>query len=189
VPGGPYVITPRIGSGGTYTPGDYNVTLVPGQLAVLPAPLAIQAEDQNRRFGAPNPPFSASYSGFRLGETPAALAGELLFDTPATSLSRPGTYPIVPFGQSGANYAITFLEGVLSVRPSLLGLPAGLADDAIIGLSRLGLNSLRLGIVNCLGEDIAAPSILALNAIGFQQPRNCSPSAADGEDGRKSSGE
>ncbi|MBX9906137.1 MAG: hypothetical protein K2Y31_17455 [Burkholderiales bacterium] len=56
-------------------------------------------------FGAPNPPFSASYAGFSLSETPAALSGTLLLSTPAAEASPAGLHAIDAAGLSSPNYA------------------------------------------------------------------------------------
>jgi hypothetical protein len=41
----------------------------------------------------------------------------LAFTTPATIASPPGGYAITPFGQTATNYAITYVDGVLTVTP------------------------------------------------------------------------
>ena len=48
---------------------NYTITYVNGQLAITPAPLQIAADDKARAFGAPNPPFTATATGFKLGQT------------------------------------------------------------------------------------------------------------------------
>ena len=94
---------------------NYTITYVNGQLAITPAPLQIAADDKARGFGAPNPPFTATATGFKLGQTVADLNGSLAFTTPATTTSPPGVYPIAPGGVSSGNYTITFVDGVLVV--------------------------------------------------------------------------
>jgi hypothetical protein len=85
-------------------------------LTVLPAPLNIRADDQLKLQGAVNPPLTASYSGFVLGETPADLAAPPILSTTATSASAPGYYPIAVSGASSSNYDITFVPGTLTVE-------------------------------------------------------------------------
>jgi hypothetical protein len=43
------------------------------------------------------------------------LGGTLAFATPATVASPPGSYAITPSGLTSSNYAITFVDGTLSV--------------------------------------------------------------------------
>lgn len=68
-----------------------------------------------REFGTPNPTFTAAYSGFVGGETPAVLAGTLGFSTTAVLTSPVGSYPVTPSGLSSPNYSITFTPGALKI--------------------------------------------------------------------------
>jgi hypothetical protein len=97
--------------------GNYAAVLsVAGNtLTITPAALTIRADDKSRPEGAPNPAFTATYSGLQLGDTPASLAGVLGFSTTATIGSPAGAYPINVSGQNSPNYAITYLPGVLTV--------------------------------------------------------------------------
>jgi hypothetical protein len=94
---------------------NYSIAYTDGTLTVTPAPLVVQANDASRRFGQPNPPFAATYSGFKAGDTPANLAGALVLATPATTASLPGAYPITPSGVTSGNYSISFVDGTLVV--------------------------------------------------------------------------
>ncbi len=97
--------------------GDANNSPATGDATIVisPVPLTITADSASRNYGAPNPPFTATYSGFVNGETPSVLQGTLVFSTPATAQSLPGTYPITPSGVVSSNYVITFVAGVLTV--------------------------------------------------------------------------
>jgi hypothetical protein len=98
--------------------GNYTITAInPGTLTINTAPLTVTANDAARQEGQANPPFSATYAGFKNGETPAALGGALAFATPATLASPPGPYAITPSGQTATNYTITYVDGVLTVTP------------------------------------------------------------------------
>ncbi|MBL8418211.1 MAG: autotransporter-associated beta strand repeat-containing protein, partial [Dechloromonas sp.] len=94
---------------------NYTIGYVNGGLTITPAPLTIKADNASRPVNTPNPPFTATYSGFVGGETPADVWGALQFSTPATVASPAGDYPITPFGQSSANYRITYVDGRLQV--------------------------------------------------------------------------
>jgi hypothetical protein len=106
---------------------NYTITYVNGQLAITPAPLTITADDKARPFGVPNPTFTATANGFKLGQTVANLNGSLAFATPATTTSPPGVYTITPGGISSGNYTITFVDGVLVV-----GQGAPPSDQALV---------------------------------------------------------
>ena len=94
---------------------NYTIGYVNGSLTITPAPLTITANDASRPVNTLNPQFSATYTGFVGGETPAMLNGVLAFATPATLTSPVGIYPITPYGQSSGNYTITYLDGDLTV--------------------------------------------------------------------------
>jgi hypothetical protein len=97
--------------------GNYTVNATATTTAnITPAPLVITANDASRPANTPNPPFSATYSGLVGGETPAVLNGVLAFSTPATQTSPVGIYPITPYGQSSGNYAISYVDGKLTIQ-------------------------------------------------------------------------
>jgi hypothetical protein len=128
----------------------YTITYANGQLTISPAPLTIAADDKTKIAGQANPPFTATSTGFKLGQTVADLTGVLSFTTPATSGSPAGSYPITPGGVSSTNYAITFLDGQLVVTgapvpPSALG-GAAAADDALITATRRSASSPTEGL-------------------------------------------
>ena len=103
----------------------FDVSLsAPLSFVVNPAPLTITANDATKILNAPNPAFTASYSGFVLGEGPGVLSGVLSCATTAVTNSPVGGYPITCSGQSSTNYAISYVAGTLHV----IFAPAGLVD-------------------------------------------------------------
>ena len=52
---------------------NYTISYVPGTLQVSPAPLTITANDATKVYGGRVPVYTASYSGFVNGDTPASL--------------------------------------------------------------------------------------------------------------------
>ncbi|MBV9190598.1 MAG: hypothetical protein JOZ85_08950 [Betaproteobacteria bacterium] len=93
------------------------------------------ADNQIRPQATPNPPLTVTYSGFQGGDTSASLGGTLAVTTPATILSPIGAYPITPSGLTSGNYAIVFVNGVLTVTagtvtPPLLSIPAAVGAVA-----------------------------------------------------------
>jgi hypothetical protein len=71
-------------------------------LTVGPAPLTVSANSQSRLFGAPNPGFKATISGFVNGDTAAVING-------APSC----TSAVAPYSPGG-NYAIACTQGTLA---------------------------------------------------------------------------
>ena len=105
--------------------GDYSVTgQTPGTLTVNPAPLTVTANAATKVYGQANPAFTASYSGFVLGQDPSALLGTLGFATAGTAASHVGSYPVTPNDLSSANYVITYAPGTLTVTPAPLTITA-----------------------------------------------------------------
>jgi hypothetical protein len=94
---------------------DYAASADTAALTVEPAPLTIAAENTSRGYGAANPTFTVTYSGFVNGETAAVLTGTLTCATSATTASAPGGYAISCSGPTATNYAITFADGTLTV--------------------------------------------------------------------------
>jgi hypothetical protein len=109
--GGPYAIS----QGTLAANSNYTMSYAGANLTITPAPLTIQADDKSRAAGVANPPFTGTYSGFQFGETPTVLTGALAFNTSATIASAPGVYAVTPFGQTSGNYAITYVNGALTV--------------------------------------------------------------------------
>jgi len=66
-----------------------SVTFAVGQ-----ASLTVTANNASKMYGAANPGFTPSYSGFANGDTAAVLTGSPSLTTTATAASVAGTYPI-----------------------------------------------------------------------------------------------
>ncbi len=107
---GVYPVTP-----GGLTSANYAINFVAGNLTIDKAPLTVTANNAVKILGAPNPTFSVSYSGFVLGQNSSVLGGTLTFTTPATQTSTVGNYPVTPSGLTSNNYAITYVNGTLSI--------------------------------------------------------------------------
>ncbi|AMV37877.1 choice-of-anchor Q domain-containing protein [Planctomyces sp. SH-PL62] len=86
-----------------------------GVLTVAPAPLTVVADDQVAAFGADPPALTARYFGFVNGDDPASLARPATLTTTAVAYSTPGRYPILASGAASPDYAITFVDGALTV--------------------------------------------------------------------------
>jgi hypothetical protein len=101
----------------------YAISYVDGTVSVTKATLTVTADDKTRTLGAPDPTFTAGYTGWVNGDTSAVLTGSPAFSTTATVASPIGTYPITPTAGTLAatNYNFTFVDGTLTVtaRPVL----------------------------------------------------------------------
>jgi hypothetical protein len=97
------------------TDGVYAVVSISRTLTVDKAALTITADDQQKFLLAVNPPLTATYTGFKLGETEAVLLTPLVLTTTAVTSSAKGSYPITASGATAANYSISFVDGSLRV--------------------------------------------------------------------------
>ena len=105
---------------------DYNSASSSVSLTVNKAVLTVTANNASRAYGAGNPTFSASYSGFVNGNTQAsATTGAPSLSTTATS-SAAGTYPITAAQGTLAatNYSFSFAPGTLTVNQAVLTVTA-----------------------------------------------------------------
>ena len=100
----------------------FSASSAAGPLSVAQAPLTVAANNVTRPYGAANPTFSANLSGFVNGDSDSLLTGLLNCGTTALTSSPVGAYPIACSGFSSPNYAISFVNGMLSVVPEATSL-------------------------------------------------------------------
>ncbi len=88
-------------------------------LTVNPALLTVTGDSATRAFGQPNPPLTATFSGFVNGETLATsgVTGVPTITTLADINSPVGDYPVTPTlgSLSAVNYSFQFVPGTLTV--------------------------------------------------------------------------
>jgi filamentous hemagglutinin family protein len=116
------------------------------------AKLVVKADDQSRAYGGSNPALSWTASGFVGGDTPALL-GDVHVTTTAARDSAPGSYAIVVSGSSPANYAVDYVNGVMTVarplqqfenvisnalNPALPGQPSVMGRDTNVWMELAG---------------------------------------------------
>jgi gliding motility-associated-like protein len=111
-------------TGGTFTPGNYHITYVAGNIVVSQVTLTITANNQSKTYGAANPALNVSYSGFVNGDNSASLTTKPAVVTTATVTSAAGTYPITASGAAIANYNIIYAPGTLTVNKAMLTITA-----------------------------------------------------------------
>lgn len=114
---------------------------VEATITVTQAPLTIRADNQSRRVGTANPTFTATYEGWANGDTTLAEAPSMT--TTATIDSEPGSYPIMVTGGSDPNYAITRIDGTLTVLPRDVPTITWNEPDAIVFGEELGEQQLN----------------------------------------------
>ena len=88
--------------------------------------------DASRYYGEPNPPFSATITGFVFGQDASVLSG-LTLSTVAKQFSPVGNYPITSSGGTAANYVIIRrIDGTLTINAR-----AGWTDPTTIPALRI----------------------------------------------------
>ena len=116
----------------TFTPTDTTSYLAGAKTVnvnVQKAPLSITADNKSMIKGAALPALSASCSGWVNGDSAAVLTGAVTLSTTASSSSAAGTYPIVASGATSPDYAMAYVNGVMTV------LPAGLVSVAVTSVT------------------------------------------------------
>ena len=88
---------------------EYTVT-------VNKAMLTITANDCSKREDEDNPELTVSYNGFKYDDDATALTTLPTVATTATKDSPVGTYPITVSGAASDNYAITYVNGTLTIE-------------------------------------------------------------------------
>lgn len=115
----------------SYLPITNSVTI-----NVQQAPVTVTVANTNKVYGQALPTFTASYSGFVLGEDTNSLASLATLTTAATQNSAAGTYPITASGAASQNYSFTFVAGTLTINQALSGgVVTSSANPALPGAS------------------------------------------------------
>jgi gliding motility-associated-like protein len=92
---------------------NYTITLADGDLDVTKAGVTITAADKQKTYGEANPTLTFTYTGLVNDDT--KVSTEPSISTTATTNSNVGTYPIELTGGADSNYAITLVNGTLTV--------------------------------------------------------------------------
>jgi hypothetical protein len=68
-----------------------------------------------------------TYNGFVTGQNSSVLSGTITYGGNSQGAVNAGTYTIIPSGQTSSNYAITYVNGTLTINP----LPITVVLDAL----------------------------------------------------------
>ena len=158
---------PTLAANGSYTVvvnNPFGSATNSAALTVMPATLTVSANNTNRIYGAVNPAFTASYTGFVNGDTMAVLSGLPSLTATATTTSAAGNYSIAAgLGSLAAtNYSFAFNNGTLTVSPATLTVSAN-NTNRLYGAANPTFTASYTGFVN--GDTVAvlsgAPSLTA----------------------------
>ncbi|MGM0945385.1 MAG: MBG domain-containing protein [Bacteroidota bacterium] len=135
---------------------NYAITLVNGTLTVGKKDLTITADDKQKTYGEANPILTFTYTGLVNGDT--KVATEPSISTTATASSNVGDYPITLTGGSDQNYAITLVDGMLTIGKKDLTITAE-DKQKIYGEANPTLTFTYTGLVNGDTKVATEPSI------------------------------
>jgi hypothetical protein len=128
--------------------GLYSVgTSHQASLNVARAALTITAADAVRTYGASLPSPVISAKGFVLGQGVSDLSGTLTETSNATQGGHVGHYALTPGGLTSANYAITYIPGVLSITPTPLSVVVD-PESKTYGMPLPAISATFTGLVN-----------------------------------------
>jgi len=148
----------------TFLPITTNVTI-----NVNPAPLTVAAQPQTITYGAGVPATTVSYSGFVNGDTSASLTTPPTVSSARSGVVNAGTYGgnYTASGAMDGNYAISYVNGSLTVNPAVLTVTAtgpGKTYGTALTAGTSTANFTATGMQN--GETVASVT-LTPNAAGL----------------------
>ena len=162
--------------------GNYLVTTNNGSLTVVPATVTVTADNKSRAYGATNPPFTATFTGFVNGENAGLVSGSPAFTTTAQPASGVGTYPVSPLQGTlaASNYNFAFVDGLLTIDPATL---TGTADNKsrAYGAMNPVLTVTYTGFVNGETAAIVTGTLSASTTADTNSPVGSYPITASGQ--------
>ena len=114
--------------------GNYNFNTAAATTAsITPAPLTVAANNASKAYDgiAYSGGSGVTYTGFVAGQSAGSLSGSLMYGGTSQGAINVGNYTIIPGGLSSGNYAITFVNGVLTVAPAVLTIAANETSKVI----------------------------------------------------------
>ncbi|PZP84708.1 MAG: hypothetical protein DI582_07955, partial [Azospirillum brasilense] len=150
---GSYAVT---ASGGV--DNNYDFTYSPGTLTITKATLTATAGNGTRTYGAANPAFGVTYTGFVNGEDSSVIDTLATASTTATALSNVGSYAVTASGAADGNYDFTYSPGTLTITKATLTATAG-NGTRTYGAANPAFGVTYTGFVN--GEDSSVIDTLA----------------------------
>ena len=170
----------------TFTPSDtttYNAATAKVTLTVNQATLTITANSASRAYGASNPAFTYTPTGFVNGDMSSVLSGSPSLTTTATASSPPSGYPITAAAGTlaAANYSFTFVNSTLTVNPAGLTITAS-SPAVTYGSAVPAITPGYAGFVNgdtatSLTTAPACSTTYATTSTPGTYPSNCSGAA------------
>ena len=112
---------------------NYTISYADAGFTVGAAPLTITASSGPMTYGGTPPVITPAYSGFVNGDGPGSLSTAPSCSTTATSASPAGTYPSSCAGAAGADYAISYLPGTVTVGQAAQAISLTAPATGVVG--------------------------------------------------------
>ncbi|HEX7376411.1 MAG TPA: MBG domain-containing protein, partial [Pirellulales bacterium] len=172
-----------------FTPSDtttYTAAIGQVEIDVQPVKLTVTANNASRAYGAADPTFTDTISGFVNGDSSSVVSGAASFASTDSSTSGVGTYSIIPAAGtlSAANYTFnTFVNGTLTVNQAALTITAN-SIGKTYGQAQTftGTEFTTTGLVN--SDTVTSVSLVSAGAVATAgvsgSPYQIVPSAAQG---------
>jgi MBG domain (YGX type) len=130
-----------------------------GLLTVNPQPLTVSANNVTQTYNGI--PYSSGagviYTGFVNGQNASVLSGTIAYGGNSQGAANAGTYTIIPSGQTSSNYAISYVNGTLTINPQSLTITANNVTETFNGVPYTGGGGVTYnGLVN--GQNASALS-------------------------------
>ena len=137
-------------------------------IVVTQAVLTVTAGNASRAYGAANPSFTDTITGYVNGDTSSAVSGSPSLTTTATSTSAVGTYPITASvgTLAAANYSFTFVAGTLTVTQASTTITC--SPVAITYGTSLSLTQLNCTSGGVTGNFVLTPTVGTVLPAGTQ---------------------
>ncbi|UWU91942.1 MBG domain-containing protein [Bradyrhizobium sp. CB1015] len=151
---GPNVVNPSSSGGAVYT-GTVAVALT-----VDKAPLTITASSSKTYDGAAFSGGGVTYSGLVNGENASVLSGSLSYGGSALGAVNAGHYSLSVSGLSSANYAITYVDGSLTINKAALTVRVNDVTKIFDGVPFSGGSAVYSGFVGGEGTSVLSGTLL-----------------------------
>ena len=129
LPAGTHTITAIYSGDATYT--GFTQTL---SETIAQAPLTITADSKSKIYGAANPTLTYTVYGLLNGDSPSLVSGVSLVDHDRAQRRRSELTPSSSTGGTAANYAITDVNGTLTVNKAPISLSLPTTPRSFMGL-------------------------------------------------------
>ena len=140
---GTYTITPS----GNAVQGNYTVSYETGTLTIGKKTVTVTAKDKTVTYGDAPDNDGVEYSRFAYDEDESDLEGTLAYTYSYSQYGNVGEYTITPSGLTSENYAISFVNGTLTVEQKEVGIEWGETSFTYDGKSHMP-TATATGLVN-----------------------------------------